>query len=153
VDADLAVLKPKNIGFANITNVPWVGGNSFVIWDHTRIYLERERAAVELVKFLSSKEANLQLRQKGGFLPPRMDALNESYPSGNPLRDVVLSAARRGRSYYNAQHWRRVEAQLCLELGAAVKEARENPAADSAAILRTRLEPLARRLNIVLEKL
>ena len=152
VDADLAALKPKSIGFANITNIPWVGGNSFVIWDHTRIYLERERAAVELVKFLSSKEANLQLKRKGGFLPACMDALNESYPPGNPLRGVVLSAARQGRGYYNVPHWRRIEAQLCLELGAAVKEAREDSTADSAAIVRARLEPLARRLNIVLEK-
>jgi hypothetical protein len=49
-------------------------------------------------------------------------------------------------------HWRRLETQLCLELGASVKEAREKPTADLATILRTRLEPLARRLNIVFEK-
>jgi multiple sugar transport system substrate-binding protein len=152
LDADFSQLKEENIGFSNLTNVPWLGGGNFVIWEHTRIYPERERAAVELVKFLSSKEASLQWMQAADLLPARMDALTEGYPRRNPLHNVVMSAAREGRSYENVPHWRRLETQLCLELGASVKEARENPTADSATILRARLEPLARRLNIVLEK-
>ncbi len=150
LDTEVSDVKPEDIGFSNITNIPWVGGGSFVIWEHTQIHPERERAAVELVKFLTKKEANLRWMRQGDLLPLRMDALDESYPPGNPLRDTVLLAARQGRSYYNVSHWRRVEAQLSLELGAAVKEVRENPAADPAAVLRARLEPLARRLNIVL---
>ena len=145
-------LTDGDIGFSNSTNIPWVGGCSFVIWEHTQIHPERERAAVELVKFLTRKEASLQWMQKGDLLPLRVDALDESYPPGNLLRETVLLAARQGRSYYNVSHWRRIESQLSLELGAVVKEARENPAADSAAILRARLEPLARRLNIVFGK-
>lgn len=151
LDTELSDLKQENIGFANITNIPWVGGGSFVIWEHTQIHPERERAAIELVKFLSRKESNLQWMRNGDLLPLRMDALDESYPAGNPLHETIMSAARHGRSYHNVSHWRRVEAQLSLELGAAVKELRENPDADSTIILKKRLEPLARRLNIVLE--
>jgi multiple sugar transport system substrate-binding protein len=150
--ADFSSLKRENIGFSNLTNVPWWGGGNFVVWEHTRLYPERERAAVELVKFLATKEASLQWMQAADLLPARMDALTESYPRHSPLYDVVLPAARQGRSYPNVPHWRRLETQLCLELGASVKEAREKPTADLATILRTRLEPLARRLNIVFEK-
>ena len=152
LDADFSHLKQENIGFSNLTNIPWSEGDNFVVWEHTRSYPERERAAIELVKFMTTKAASLRWMENADFLPARMDALNESYSPENPLYDVVMSAARQGRGYYNVPHWRRVEAQLCLELGAVVKEARENPTADSAAILRARLEPLARRLNIVLEK-
>jgi multiple sugar transport system substrate-binding protein len=152
LDVKVSKVKEENIGFANLTNIPWMGGCSFVIWEHTQIHPERERAAVELVKFLTTKAANLRWMQEGDLLPLRMDAIQESYPSGNPLHETIMSAARHGRSYYNVSHWRRVEAQLSLELGASVKEIRENPSADSATVLRTRLEPLARRLNIVLER-
>lgn len=144
-------LKQENIGFSNLTNVPWSGGGNFVIWKHTQIYPERERAAVALVKFLSKKEASLEWMQKEGLLPARMDALDESYLPDNPLRETVMLAAHHGRCYPNVPHWRRVETQLCLELGAAVKEARENPTADSTTILQPRLERLAKRLNIILE--
>jgi ABC-type glycerol-3-phosphate transport system substrate-binding protein len=152
LDIEMSNIRKEAIGFSNITNIPWVGGCNFVIWEHTQAHPERERAAVELVKFLTRKEANLRYMQQGDLMPIRADAVDESYPPGDPLRDTMLLAARNGRSYYNVSHWRRVEAQLALELGAAVKEVRENPAADPTAVLRTRLEPLARRLNIILER-
>jgi hypothetical protein len=81
-----------------------------------------------------------------------MDALDESYPPGNPLREPLMQAAIQGRSYYNVSHWRRVESQIALELGIAIQHLRENPDADAATVLRSRLEPLARRLNMVLEE-
>jgi multiple sugar transport system substrate-binding protein len=150
--ADFTHFKPEHIGFANLTSAPWSGGNSFIIWDHTRVHPERERAAVELVKFMTTKAANLRWMNNANLLPARVDALHEGYPPDSPLHDVVTLAILQGRGYQNAPHWRRVETQLCLELGAVVKEAWENPAADSATILRNHLEPLARRLNIVLER-
>lgn len=152
LDREVTNLNEENIGFANLTNIPWMGGISFVIWDHIHNHPEREHAAVELVKFLTTKTANLLWMQNADLLPLRMDALDESYPPGNPLRETVMESATRGRSYNNVSHWRRIESQLSLELGAVVQHVRENPDADAATILRARLEPLVRRLNIVLEK-
>jgi len=140
------------IGFSNLTNTPWSGGGNFVVWKHTEFYPERERAAVELVKFLARKESGLRWMMEQALLPVRVDALHESYPPDNPLQDVVMFASQHGRAYQNVPHWRRVETQLCLELGAALWDAREHPESDTATILRTRLEPLAQRLNIILEK-
>ena len=145
-------IKKENMGFANPTNIPWTGGGSFVIWDHVQTHSERERAAIALVKFLSSKQANLRMMQEADLLPVRMDALEESYPPGNPLREPVMQAAKYGRSYYNTSHWRRVESQLSFELNVVLQQIRETPTADSASVIRSRLEPLARKLNAVLAR-
>ena len=83
-------------------------------------------------------------------MPARVDALEEIYPIGNPLHEPIELAAHKGRAYYNIPLWRRIEFQLSQALGAVVKEAHENPSADSAGILRAQLEPLARRLNVTL---
>lgn len=145
-------IKRENIGFANLTHTPWVGGGSFVIWDHIQAYPERELAAVELVKFLSTKQAHLRLMREVDLLPLRMDAIKESYPPENPLHEAVLQAATHGRSYYNVSHWRRIESQLCFELQSVLQHIRDNPAIDSATILRSRLVPLAKKLNAMLER-
>lgn len=145
-------IKKENIGFANLTNTPWAGGGSYVIWDHVQSHPERLRASLELVKFLSTKQSNLRMMHEGYLLPVRMDALQESYPSDSPFHKFVTQVATHGRSYNNVSHWRRIESQLCFELRAVLEHVRENPAVDSAAALRARLEPLARRLSMVLEK-
>jgi ABC-type glycerol-3-phosphate transport system substrate-binding protein len=144
--------KHEDIGFSNLTHTPWSGGDSFIVWEHTRRDAERERLSVELVKYMTTKSAGLRWMQNANLLPARIDALLESYPEGNPLREVVVLAAKQGRSYENAPHWRRVEAQFCLALNACVKEARENPSVDSATTLRNRLEPLAKNLNSILDR-
>jgi len=140
----------ENLGTATLTNVPWVGSGNFVIWEHARESRERENAAVKLVSFLTSKDANLRWKQFCGHMPARSDALAEVYPSENPLHAAMELAARQGRTYYNIPLWRRIEYQLSQALGAVVKEANEAPSKSSSSILRAHLEPLARRLNLTL---
>jgi multiple sugar transport system substrate-binding protein len=139
-----------NLGVAPVTDVPWTGGGSFVIWDDLRGNSQKEHAAVQLVKFLSSKEINLRYSRQAGSTPSRIDALNEIYPQGNPAREAIMLTAMKGRSYYNMPIWRRIEYQLYEEIGSAVTDATEHIAADSAAILHTHLDPLVARLNITL---
>jgi len=150
VDMENNPVVRNNLGAATLTDVPWTGGGSFIIWEHTQDHPEQEHAAVELVKFLSSKEANLRWRRDVGSMPARIDALEEIYPDGNPLHDAVMLAARKGRAHHNVPLWRRMEFQLTQELGALVKEANENPSIDSASILHAHLDPLIRRLNLTL---
>jgi len=139
-----------NLGVAPVTDTPWTGGGSFVIWDDLRSNPQKEQAAVQLVKFLSSKEINLRYAHQAGSTPSRIDALNEIYPPGNPARDAIMLTAKKGRSYYNMPIWRRIEYQLYEEIGAAVADATEHMSADSTSILHTHLDPLAARLKIAL---
>ena len=140
----------NNLGVAPVTDVPWTGGGSFVIWDDLRSNPQKEQAAVQLVKFLSSKETNLRYSHQAGNTPARIDALNEIYPLGNPAREAIMLTAIQGRSYYNMPIWRRIEYQLYEEIGAMVADATENVSADSLSILHARLGPLATRLNVTL---
>jgi ABC-type glycerol-3-phosphate transport system substrate-binding protein len=113
--------------------------------------MRREDACMKLVKFLTSKEENLRWRRETNILPARIDALEEIYPEGNPLHDAVMIAARQGRTYRSIPLWRRIESQLAQELGIIIGEVNKNPSIPSMDILRSRLEPLARRLNVTLE--
>ena len=140
----------ENLGISATTQIPWTGGGSFVIWDSLRGYPEQERAAVKLVKYLTSKEVQLRYSQATGSMPSRLEALNELYPDGNPAHAAVMLAAEKGRSYYNMPIWRRVETQLADEIGKTVGDATQNPSADLSDILHAHLDALATRLSITL---
>lgn len=150
MDAPLNPIVRENLGVAPVTDVPWTGGGSFVIWDDLRGNQQKEQAAVELVKFLSSKEIHLRYSHYAGSTPSRIDALDEIYPEGNPAREAIMLTARHGRSYYNMPIWRRIEYQLYEEIGAIVCEATENMDTDPTVILHAHLDPLVARLNITL---
>ena len=141
----------ENLGIATVTDVPWTGGGSLVIWENvTGSPRLQEQAAVDLVTFLASKDINLRYQQAVGSMPSRLDALEQAYPVGHPLRAAVMQAARNGRGYHSVAAWRRVEALLSDELGAVVKEVMEDTAADPEKVLQTHLDPLAERLRIML---
>jgi multiple sugar transport system substrate-binding protein len=140
----------ENLGVIPISNVPWMGGGSFVIWQHVRGYPERERAAVELVKFLTNTENGLRWAREIGSMPGRLEVLREIYPAENPLHNAVMQSASHGRVYHTVPLWRRIEYQLAQELGACLQETNEKPAENPETILRAHMEPLARRLNLTL---
>ncbi len=140
----------ENLEVAAITEVPWIGGGSFVIWDHVQDNVQTEQAAVQLVEFLASKEINLRYQRETDCLPSRIDALKEIYPEGNPAREAVMEAASAGRGYYSIPIWRRIEHQLSEEIGTVVNEVVENPKADPVAVLHAHLDPLAQRINLAL---
>jgi ABC-type glycerol-3-phosphate transport system substrate-binding protein len=140
-----------NLGIASVTESPWTGGGSFVVWDNLHGYYEHERAVINLVKFLSSKSVQLRYSRAANDMPSRLDALDELYPDGNPAREAVMRAAQMGRGYYNMPIWRRVEAQLSEEMAQSVRDALTEPQGDLSEILHRRLDTLAGRLNITLE--
>jgi multiple sugar transport system substrate-binding protein len=137
----------KNLGIISTTDIPWTGGGSFVVWDHVREDIQKERAAIELVKFLASKENNLRYHREAGSMPARVDALKETYPEGTPAHQAVLWAATKGRGYYTVPAWRRIEHQLSETLGLIVNEATEDQHADLDNLIHTYLDPLVVRLN------
>lgn len=140
----------ENLGILPMGVVPWVGGGSFVVWQQVVGYSEREQAALELVKFLTGPEANLRWARGVGSMPARLEALQAIYPPENPLHAAVSQAATHGRPYRTVPLWRKIEYQLAQELQTCLQEASARPDESSSVILRARLEPLARRLNLTL---
>jgi multiple sugar transport system substrate-binding protein len=141
----------NNLGIAPVTEVPWTGGGSFVIWDYARANLTQEKAAVELIKFLTSKEINIRYQKVSNSMPSRMDALHEIYLPDNPAREAIMLAATKGRGYANnIPSWRRVEQQLGDAISTVMHEIIENPSEDPATVLHTHLDGLAERVTNLL---
>jgi len=139
-----------NLGMIPIANVPWTGGGNFVVWRQVLGYPERERAAIELVKFLTNRENGLRWAREVGSMPARRDVLQEIYPPENPLHRAVMQSAEHGRAYHTVPLWRRIEYQIAQELGVVLQEANAKPNESSESLLRAHMEPLARRLNLTL---
>lgn len=140
----------ENLGVVSVTDTPWAGGGSFVIWEHAQRNPQQEQASVELIKFLASKDINIRYQRETASMPSRIDALKEIYPNGNPLREAVVQASTKGRNYYNTAVWRRVEQQLSETLGTIVNEKLHNPTINTEALLHQHLDALARRLNAIM---
>ena len=141
----------KNLGVAPLTGVPWYGGGSLVIWRHTQGYPERERAAVQLVNFLTGKAAELRWAKEVHSLPARMEVLLDLYPSGNPLNRAFTQASEFGRAYPAVPLWHRLEYQIAQGLHQCLEQVREDPAKDIDTILHEQLDPLVERLNLTLK--
>ena len=144
---DSPLIVRENLGVASVTDTPWTGGGSFVIWENARRNPQQEQAAVQLIKFLASKDINIRYQRASAGMPSRIDALKEVYSDGNPAREAVMQSVTKGRHYHNTPIWRRIEQQLSEALGAIVDETMRNPAIDTEALLHEHLDKLARRLN------
>jgi multiple sugar transport system substrate-binding protein len=142
-------LKP-NIGISAISNVPWFGGGSLMIWRHVQGYPERERAAINLVNFLLGKEAQLKWQSNTTSLPSRLEAVNSAFPEGHPLLPTFENVSKNGRPYRSVALWHRIEYQLSMAMGDMVKQARSDRNADLDKIVRDHVEPLAARLDLTL---
>lgn len=140
----------ENYCMAPIASVPWAGGGSFVIWRHVLGFPEREQAALALLQFLNTRENSQKWAQDVGAMPARLDALRALFPPENPLYNAIQQTIQHGRTYQAVPLWRRIEYQIAQELAHCIQEAYEKPTAKSEDILRTRLAPLAKRLNLTL---
>jgi multiple sugar transport system substrate-binding protein len=141
----------QNLGVAPLTRVPWYGGGSLVIWRHTQGYPERERAAVQLVRFLTGKAAELRWGKEVHSLPARTEVVQELYPPGSPLHGAFTLASETGRAYPAVPLWRRLEFQIAHGLHECLSQAREDTSRDINTILHEQLDPLAERLNLTLK--
>jgi multiple sugar transport system substrate-binding protein len=87
-------LRPK-IGVTIPPGAPLIGGSSLVVWKHTH----SDQDAVELIKFLLSKGAQVQYCQRLGYLPVRSDALQEPPYTTDPILRGFTQALHKGRLF------------------------------------------------------
>jgi multiple sugar transport system substrate-binding protein len=126
----------------------FVGGSGLVVWKHTH----RERAAVELVRYLTSAKVLPGLSYAMKALPPRLENLASPELIIDPIVRQMAEALPNGRTYPTAGLWGVVEERLVSELLQIAEELLANPDADIQAVVRNRMVPLANRLNISLEQ-
>jgi len=85
----------SQIGVALPPGAPLVGSSSLVVWKHAF----NDQEAVELVKFLLTKDAQVQYCQRVGYLPVRTDALLEPPYATDPIFRGFAQALQRGRIF------------------------------------------------------
>ena len=141
----------EQIGAAIPSRIPWFGGENLAIWRHTQAYPQREQAAVALVNYLSGHNAQVLHTKLDSTLPTRLDALPDLTLMPESLAQTFERAVKTGKAYPPVALWRRIEFQVGQELVQILKEVQADTSLGIAPILQSHLDPLARRLDMMLK--
>lgn len=134
------------IGLAQPPGPAFVGGSNLIVWQHTR----RVQEALELVRFLVSKQTQLDFCRVGSFLPARLDVLSESPYATDVHYEVIVEALKTGRAFPMIPKLGDVEKELGRGLVWLWDTLLANPGMDSSALVKPYIEATARRLAITL---
>ncbi|HEY4689495.1 MAG TPA: extracellular solute-binding protein [Anaerolineae bacterium] len=137
-----------NVGTALVPGTPFVGGSNLVVWGHTR----QEQAAVELVRFLTSLEAQIAYTQHIYIPPARLNALTAPHFTDNPLYRVLADALRKGRAFPSIPSWGLLEEELNAAFFRIWSNVSADPDIDLDAVIGEHIEPLAYRLKSALSR-
>ncbi len=135
------------LGIAHVPGITFAGGSSLVIWQYTRHPTE----CFELVRFLSSQPTRIPVSTHDQGLPTRRNALDMPSVENNIFHRTFLQSMQTSRSFPCIRLWGSVEDKLIVELSRIWAELFADPNLDLDACLHEHLDPLAARLNIVLE--
>lgn len=126
----------------------FIGGSNLVVWKHTR----NERAAIELVRFLTSPAVQVRVAPALAAMPPRLAALDLPVIANDPVYSVFAQSIRSGRTYASAPLWGLVEDRLVIALTQIGQAVLAEDAGDLDQIIHQYIDPLARKLNITLSQ-
>jgi len=136
-----------DIGTALPPGPPFVGGSDLAIWHHT----PHGRDAVELVRFLTSKEIQVEYCSRTGHLPVRLEAMDEQPFSTDPHYRVMMQALKAGRrAHPSILRWGLVEDKLSDAFIRIWDGIQADPDRDLDALIALHLERLASRVKMVL---
>ncbi|MBK9208313.1 MAG: extracellular solute-binding protein [Anaerolineales bacterium] len=124
-----------NLGMTTPPGVPWIGGDHLVIWKSVRANAELEQSALDLLRFLSKKETQLEFYKLENILPARIDAYSEIKFSLDSTAATIQRILQTGRPHPTLQLWRRIEAflnEMLTDIGSAVLRKPETSASEIA---------------------
>ncbi len=125
-----------NLGVTTLPGVPWIGGDHLVIWKNVRADEKLEKAALDLLCFLSKKETQLEFYKLENILPSRIDAYPEIKFSLDSTTATIQRILQTGRPHPSLQLWRRIEAflnEMLTDIGSTVLRQPAVPASEIAA--------------------
>ncbi|MBN2146690.1 MAG: extracellular solute-binding protein [Anaerolineales bacterium] len=138
-----------HLGVAPMPGVPWIGGDSLVVWKHTRVDPARESLANELVTTLISLPS--QKASAAGeeiILPTRSDAFSALPMQSSSWTQAAIRSLQNGRAYACMPMWSTIEHRFGMTLGQIGMDIVSGVDVQSA--IQNHLDPLARRLAIML---
>ena len=125
----------ENLAMTTLPGVPWVGGDHLVVWKNVRADTRIEKGALDLVRYLSSLETQVQYFKLGDLLPARLDAYSEIEFSLDTTAATIQKILKTGRPHPPVRLWRRIEAfldEMLLDIGNTVLGQPTQPASATA---------------------
>jgi hypothetical protein len=104
------------------------------------------------VNFLVAPKTQVALYQLEKSLPVRWDALSQLQFIPESLNKTAPAALKKGRPHQPISLWRVVEYRIGQGLDAVAADLFADPATDIDAAIRSRLEPVALRLDLTLDQ-
>ena len=141
----------ENVEVTTLPGVPWVGGDHLVVWKNVRADAEREDAALDLVKYLSKRETQIQLFKAENILPACTDAYEALAFPLETTRPTLEKILKTGRAHPALRLWRRIEAfldEMLLDIGRAVLR---QPTISPSSIAMQMLKEYEQKLAAVLK--
>jgi multiple sugar transport system substrate-binding protein len=123
----------------------FVGGSVLVIGEYTR----SPNDATELIRHLCKPEIQTQLSSYPGFLPVSVASWEETILK-RPHYPIFNRALTMGRPLPVIRLWGMIEERLMTSLAQIWAALDEDPSADVMKTIKSRLDPLADRLNMTL---
>jgi multiple sugar transport system substrate-binding protein len=132
-----------NLGVALPPGSPLIGGSSLVVWGHTL----HDEAAINLVRFLTSREAQAAYCFRMGYLPVRLDVLGEPPYSTNPVYRGFIQALHNGRPFPLTKMGGLLEDKLGSALHKIWMDIIANPEIQLDATIERALTPIVRQFE------
>ncbi len=139
---------PENLGAALLPGMPWIGGSNLVVWREAQMYPDLDRAALALVKFLTSHDAQLKYALAANAIPARQETLSQICFEPVALNETFKHSLRVGRCYRPVLIWVRMINDLSRAFEAMTAEVLAQHDIDE--VLSKHLTPLAQRYNLML---
>jgi multiple sugar transport system substrate-binding protein len=112
-----------NLGVTTLPGVPWIGGDHLVIWKNVHTDDKIEKAALDLLRFFSKKETQMQYFKMENILPARIDAYPELKFSLDSTAVTIQRIIQTGRPHPSFKLWHRIETflnEMLSDIGSTV---------------------------------
>jgi multiple sugar transport system substrate-binding protein len=133
----------ENLGVAKVPGIPFVGGNSLVVWKHS-LYTP---IAVDLICHLLSPETQRNLSANAAHLPARAALLEQEPFCSQPLFKPVIESLQTGRAFHSSSHWGSIEKRLNVTLNQLWIDLFADPSLDLRAELDHRMTLFSKRIQ------
>jgi len=140
------------VGVASVPGTPWIGGDHLVVWKTVRADHEKEKAAVGLIRSLTSVENQIRIHRETRILPARLDAYPDLEFQPDGMRSVLERVLQIARPHPPARLWRRIESMLVDMLGDIAHSVLENRTQSVEEIVAAKLADYENRFTLILGK-